>query len=125
MNPLEEDGVIHPVKGLLDIQEEDRALKDIQLSAEFQHTLDGGEEGMNGVGGGSISTEAELSSGKVVAGLQLLREKAMDDVFERPDDDGRHADRTVGPRLALVATPFIEGHDIRLPPCLGGDGVGP
>jgi hypothetical protein len=125
VNPLEEDGVIHSVEGLLNIQEEDRTLKGIRLRGEFQHALDGGEEGMDGVCGGSIATKAELGSGKVVARLQLLSKKAVDEVFERPDDDGRHADRTIGPRVALVTSPLVEGHDIRLPPCLGGDGVRP
>ena len=80
---------------------------------------------MNGICGGSTATEAELSRGKVVARLQLFSKTTVDEVFERPDDNGRHADGTVGPRMALVTSPFVEGHDIRLPPCLGGDGVRP
>jgi hypothetical protein len=125
MDTLKEDVVVHSIKGLLDVEEEDGTLKDIQLSAGLQHALDRGEEGVYGVDGGSTLAEPELEVCEVTTAFQLFGKATVYEVLEGADNDGGHADGTIGARLALIACTLPECHDVSLPPGLGSHRVCP
>ena len=94
--------MIDSIKGLLYVQKQHGTLEDVLLSGGLEDPLDGGEEVVDGITGGAIAAEAELCVGEVSAGFELLRQTAVDEMFECPDDDGRHADGAVRACYTLI-----------------------
>jgi hypothetical protein len=87
--------VIDPIECLLNVEEEDRALGFITAGLPTKNTLNGSQEIVDGIGGGTASSKAELGVGEVVATLQLRDKAAMDEMFKGADDNTGHTDGSV------------------------------